>query len=74
MFIATLTEDCALVEGMETALPDTDCRLGLAWSISAGHLIFKDHTHNEILKTIYCSLYEPNKSSEEVYRCSVYCA
>jgi hypothetical protein len=52
MCIATLTEHCASVEGMETVIPDTNCKLGLASSINPGHLIFKNEIHNEILKLI----------------------
>ena len=64
MFIATLTEVCASVEGMEITIPNNNCRLGLASSISTGHLIFKDQTCNEVLKNNHCLIYERKKASE----------
>jgi hypothetical protein len=63
IFIAALTEDCTPVEGI-TAIPNTNCRPGFGWNISAGHLIFKDQAYNEVLKNNHCLVCEPKKASE----------
>jgi hypothetical protein len=63
MFIAILTEDNASVVAVTTAVPNSNCRPGLACIINTAHLVYKDQTRNEVLKNNRCLVCELKRSS-----------